>query len=49
MCWDKFDMNEDRPSGSGTTHTSHGIIIQEKSDTSSIIMDKQERKQNERP
>jgi hypothetical protein len=29
VCWDNFDINEETPSGSGTTHTTHGIIVQE--------------------
>ena len=29
MCWDNFDLNEETPSGSGTTHSTHGIVIQE--------------------
>lgn len=29
LCWDNFDMREETPSGAGTTHTAHGIIIQE--------------------
>ena len=29
LCWDNFDINEETPSGSGTSHTTHGIIIQE--------------------
>ena len=29
MCWDNFDINEETPSGAGTTHTTHGIVIQE--------------------
>jgi len=29
VCWDNFDILEETPSGSGTTHTTHGIIIQE--------------------
>ena len=29
LCWDNFDLNEETPSGAGTTHTAHGIIIQE--------------------
>jgi hypothetical protein len=29
LCWDNFDINEETPSGSGTTHTTHGIVIQE--------------------
>jgi hypothetical protein len=32
LCWDNFDLNEETPSGSGTTHTAHGIVIQEKAD-----------------
>jgi hypothetical protein len=29
LCWDNFDVNEETPSGAGTTHSTHGIIIQE--------------------
>ena len=29
FCWDNFDINEETPSGAGTTHSTHGIIIQE--------------------
>jgi hypothetical protein len=29
LCWDNFDINEETPSGSGTTHTTQGIVIQE--------------------
>ena len=29
MCWHNFDLNEETPSGAGTTHTAHRIIIQE--------------------
>ena len=29
LCWDNFDLAEETPSGSGTTHSTHGIIIQE--------------------
>lgn len=29
FCWDNFDMAEETPSGAGTTHSTHGIIIQE--------------------
>ena len=29
FCWDNFDLNEEIPSGTGTTHTAHGIVIQE--------------------
>lgn len=27
--WDNFDLNEETASGLGTTHTTHGIAIQE--------------------
>ncbi|KAK4876612.1 hypothetical protein RN001_009118 [Aquatica leii] len=30
LCWDSFDLNEETPSGSGTAHSTHGIIIQER-------------------
>jgi len=29
LCWDNFDLNEETPSGIGTTHTTHGILVQE--------------------
>ena len=29
FCWDNFDWNEETPSGAATTHSKHGIIIQE--------------------
>ena len=29
VCWDNFDMNEETPSGAGTTHSTHGIVMQE--------------------
>jgi len=29
VCWDNFDLNEEAPSGAATTHTTHGIIIQQ--------------------
>ena len=29
MCWDNFDLNEETVSGGQTTHTTHGIAIQE--------------------
>ena len=29
FCWDNFDLNEETPSGTGTTHSTHGIAIQE--------------------
>ena len=28
FCWDNFDLTEETPSGSGTTHSTHGILIQ---------------------
>lgn len=33
LCWDNFDLNEETPSGSGTTHSTHGILIQELADS----------------
>ena len=32
LCWDNFDLREETPSGTGTTHTAHGIIIQKVSE-----------------
>ena len=29
LCWDNLDLTEETPSGASTTHTAHGIIIQE--------------------
>ena len=29
FCWDNFDINEETPSGMRTTHSTHGIVIQE--------------------
>ena len=29
FCWDNFDINEQTSSGSGTTHSTHGIVIQQ--------------------
>ena len=29
LCWNNFDLNEETPSGSGTTHSTYGIAIQE--------------------
>ena len=34
LCWDNFDKNEETPPGAGTTHSTHGIVLQELSDTS---------------
>jgi len=31
ICWDNFNLNEETPSGAATTHTTHGIIIQQAS------------------
>ena len=31
FCWDNFDLNEETPTGIGTTHSTHGIAIQEHS------------------
>jgi len=35
LCWDTFDINEETPTGSGTTHATHGILIQELSSSTS--------------
>ena len=29
LCYDNFDLDEETPSGSGTTHSTHGIVIQD--------------------
>ena len=29
FCWDNFDLNEQTPTGTGTTHSIHGIVIHE--------------------
>ena len=29
LCWDNFDLCEEAPSGHGTTHSTHDIVIQE--------------------
>ena len=29
LCWDDFDLNEETPSGVGTTHSAHDIVNQE--------------------
>ena len=29
LCFDNFDLNKETPSGSGTTHSTHGIVIKE--------------------
>ena len=33
LCWDNFDVNDETPSGAGTTHSAHGILIQELQDS----------------
>eukprot|EP00916_Digyalum_oweni_P000533 GHVL01001092.1.p1 GENE.GHVL01001092.1~~GHVL01001092.1.p1 ORF type:complete len:330 (-),score=16.41 GHVL01001092.1:501-1490(-) len=33
FCWDNFDLQEETVSGSGTTHSAHGIVIQEVSES----------------
>ena len=37
LCWNNFDLNEETAPGSGTTHSTHGIIIQEVADRSKIV------------
>ena len=32
LWWDNFDVNEETPSDAGTTHSTHGILIQELQD-----------------
>ena len=42
FCWDNFDILEETPSGLGTMHSTHGIIIQEtleNSDNDNMIQD----------
>ncbi|KAK3776113.1 hypothetical protein RRG08_046780 [Elysia crispata] len=39
FCWDNFDMNEETPSGAGTTHSTHGIVIQEVKIKSAVTED----------
>ena len=49
LYWDNFDLNEETPSGSGTTHTAHCIVtIQEKSNTSAIVENVQTREKAKR-
>ena len=40
--WDNFDLCEETPSGSGTTHSTHGIAIQEQSEDGHACATKQE-------
>jgi hypothetical protein len=44
FCWDNFDLLEETPSGSGTSHYTHGIAIQEVSSTKllTVVSDPQE-------
>lgn len=37
LCWDNFDLTEETPTGAGTTHTAHGIVIQEVHEKNPII------------
>ena len=37
LCWENFDLNEETSSGSGITHSTRGIIIQEVADRSKIV------------
>ena len=39
LYWDNFDLNEETPSGTGTTHTAHGIIVQEVEDNALFELD----------
>ena len=39
LCWDSFDLNEETSSGTGTTHTAHGIIVQEVEDNALFELD----------
>ena len=38
FCWDNFDLQEETVSGSGTTYSAHGIVIQEVSATSAGVL-----------
>ena len=29
LCWDNFYLSEETPTGAGTTHSTHGIVVQE--------------------
>ena len=35
FCWDNFDLNEETTAGSNTTHSTHGIVLQEIKEISS--------------
>ena len=41
FCWDNFDLQEETVSGSGTAHSTHGIVIQEVSATTAGVVLKQ--------
>ncbi|GFR86960.1 hypothetical protein ElyMa_006065500 [Elysia marginata] len=49
FCWDNFDLNEETNTGTGTTHSTHGIVIQEPSSDSndSIVIQKPSSDSNE--
>ena len=36
LCWDNFDLTEETPSGSGTNHSTHGIVIQDYNSADSV-------------
>ena len=38
FCWDNFDLQEETVSGSGTTHSTRDIVIQEVSATSAGVV-----------
>lgn len=40
--WDNFDMSEETPSGAGTTHVAHGIVLQEVTDSNACEPDIQQ-------
>jgi len=37
LCWDNFDLSEETPSGGGTTHSTHGIVVQEVRDCDATV------------
>ena len=38
-CWDNFDMTEETPSGFSTTHSTHGISIQEVTSDHTVLVE----------
>ena len=38
FCWNNFDLREETVSGSGTTHSTHGTVIQEASATAAGVV-----------